>query len=140
MRKPSDKNLSARGYRYVFVKIDGKQRNIYAHRIVAFKIFGPIGELMQVNHIDGDKTNNSPSNLELMTPRQNLKHSFECLGRRQTIARGEKASRSKLTSEAVLEIRRRLSMGEASTKLAKEFGVSNPSISGIKARKTWSHI
>lgn len=63
-------------------------------------------------------------------------------GRRKGIAtvRGERAPKAKLTADSVREIRRRSKSGESRTALALEFGVSQPAISHIVLRKTWTHI
>lgn len=42
------------------------------HRLVWESVYGPIPEGMQIHHIDGNKTNNDISNLQLVTP---LEHS-----------------------------------------------------------------
>jgi hypothetical protein len=47
---------------------------------------------------------------------------------------------SKLTEEAVIEIRRRAKAGEAGIHLAKEFGVGRITVSDIINRKTWRNV
>jgi hypothetical protein len=48
------------------LKRDGRQQ--YAHRIIMAEILGrPLTSDEIVHHIDGNKRNNSPDNLELMT-------------------------------------------------------------------------
>lgn len=55
-------------------------RRIYTHRMVA-KFFLKDYQLKpEVNHIDGDKTNNDVFNLEMVTHRENMLHAINKLG------------------------------------------------------------
>lgn len=59
---------------YLQVKMmckDGVRRPFSIHRVVWFYYKGEIPQDKQVNHIDEDKTNNTISNLNLMTPQEN---------------------------------------------------------------------
>lgn len=60
------------GYYYLHLSDNnGDIKNYQVHRVVYEAIKGQILEGMQVNHIDEDKSNNSISNLNLMTPKEN---------------------------------------------------------------------
>ena len=63
----ADTNICTKGYRTCCV--DGVNKK--AHRVVYEITIGEIPEGMLVDHIDGDKLNNSPSNLRVVTPQQN---------------------------------------------------------------------
>lgn len=52
---------------------DGKIRKINAARLVGVAFLGA-GKHQQVNHIDGNKTNDVLSNLECVSPRENINH------------------------------------------------------------------
>ena len=69
------------GYQSVTITHNGKTKNVRVHVAVlsTFEPDHPI-EKTQVNHIDGDKTNNSWSNLEWTTPQENIDHSKNVLG------------------------------------------------------------
>lgn len=53
-----------------------------AHIAVAHAFLGPRPEGKEVNHIDGNKSNNHFSNLEYVTHSENIKHSYDVLGRK----------------------------------------------------------
>ncbi|WP_414691469.1 HNH endonuclease [Noviherbaspirillum sp.] len=48
-----------------------------AHRAVWTLFRGEIPEGTDLNHMDGDKTNNNPANLELATRSQNHLHAYQ---------------------------------------------------------------
>ena len=72
------KQHEMRGYKRVVLSKNGKSRTIPIHRIVAetFICPSPVKEY-QVNHIDGNKANNHVSNLEWVTPKQNIEHAIK---------------------------------------------------------------
>ena len=59
------------GYQYVKITENGKIIHYFIHRLVYETFIGKIPDNMQVNHIDEDKTNNSLSNLNLLSPKDN---------------------------------------------------------------------
>lgn len=64
------------GYCYVGLYKNGKGKNVLVHRIVAIAfIDNPMGK-KTVNHIDGNKRNNTVENLEWATHSENHKHAF----------------------------------------------------------------
>ena len=71
------------GYMYIALTANGKRKNFRIHRLVAHNFCnGYSNEKNQVNHIDGDITNNKASNLEWVSPSENLIHSYEYLNRK----------------------------------------------------------
>jgi len=65
---------------YVQCKIplqNGKRRNRFVHRLVALAFLSNPDSRRTVNHIDGIKTNNSLSNLEWATDKENTTHAFQ---------------------------------------------------------------
>lgn len=78
----------AGGYLRVNLRKDKKSYPYYIHRLVALAFLEGEGE---VNHIDGNRTNNKVENLEWTTHQQNVQHAFTVLHR--TPSRGEKGVR-----------------------------------------------
>ncbi|WP_157661399.1 HNH endonuclease [Burkholderia ubonensis] len=65
-----------RGYLGIKVCIGGKQYLMQAHRAVWELTKGPIPSGLEPNHVDGNKHNNSPNNLELLTRGRNHEHAY----------------------------------------------------------------
>lgn len=65
-------------YKYCF-SINGKKNSILIHKLVYSLFKEDYTEEKQINHIDGDKSNNALSNLELITNQQNVLHSYYVL-------------------------------------------------------------
>lgn len=79
------------GYKELNLCVDGKAQKYRVHRLVA-QVFldKPVNELYNsVNHIDGNKQNNSVSNLEWVTNEENVEHAFReglhCRPRRKVL-------------------------------------------------------
>ena len=65
----------ADGYKYVAIRIGTKRKKIFVHRLVAKAYLQTVDYTLQVNHKDGNKTNNCVSNLEWCTCGENQLHS-----------------------------------------------------------------
>lgn len=61
------------GYKFINVydKEKKRMRNLLIHRIIYAFCKGPIPAGMVVDHIDNNKSNNSPENLQLLTRKEN---------------------------------------------------------------------
>lgn len=73
------------GYLCVHLSKEGKSKVINIHRLVANAFLKPDVSRTQVNHIDGDKTNNNYKNLEWNTPKENINHCDKYLGRKRNL-------------------------------------------------------
>lgn len=68
--------LNRDGYVKVSIQINKKPKLISVHRAVYESFVGEIPKGMQINHIDGNKLNNSLDNLEVVTPSENVRHAW----------------------------------------------------------------
>src|SRR3990167_2545331 len=132
-----DRILRPKGYLRVSITHEGRAARPSVHRLVADTFFGHRPG-MQVNHKNGDTTDNRVQNLEWVTSRQNQIHAIEngLYG-----ARGEKHGRAKLTEAQVREIRRRYT-GEYGQQgaMAREYGVSQALIAKVVRGAVWTHL
>ena len=63
------------GYHRVTAQYEnGVRRDVLAHRLVAEAFIPNPKNKKEVNHIDGNKLNNNPSNLEWCTHKENMQH------------------------------------------------------------------
>lgn len=69
--------LKKTGYCHVTLLKEGKQKTKSVHRIVAEAFIKNDKNKQQVNHINGNKSDNRLSNLEWATPTENTIHAYE---------------------------------------------------------------
>jgi hypothetical protein len=126
------------GYLRVNLKnIDRGYSYFRINRLVLLAFKGePPSSQHQACHNDGSRDNNTLFNLRWDTPVQNqadrLIHG--------TDVRGTKQPTSKLTSDQVLEIRRRVAAGEKQRNVAAIFHVSQMQIFRIVHKHSWSWL
>jgi hypothetical protein len=68
------------GYEYVEVTSNGLRKKLSVHRLVATAFHANPNNFPQVNHIDGDPSNNKADNLEWVNGSDNQLHSRYVLG------------------------------------------------------------
>lgn len=127
---------------YLQVRVMWQKQRYYtgAHRLVYIHFKGEIPEGMTVNHEDGIKNHNQPTNLTLMTYSEQSRHALHVLRVGRTNQSGERNAMSKLTSDQVQAIRQRRIAGEPLNRLAAEVGVAFQTISKIARLQCWTHL
>jgi len=137
--RPLAQGTLRNGYKKVSIAFGDKKRTMLVHRIVATAFHGePSGR--HVNHIDGNKTNNRPENLEWVTPRENQRHAFanglhkiseavRASGRRNIVH--AYSARKIVSAEERQEIIRRHADGEKSGSIARDLGWGRATITKI---------
>jgi len=128
---------SSAGYpAVVLYDAGGKRRTTKVHWLVAGAFIGERPPGFHTNHIDGDKTHNTPSNLEYIPIQENAAHGV----RTGLYPKGERHGRRKLTEQSVGEIRNLLRSGKLQRVLAARYGVSVSAIKTISQGRSWSHV
>ena len=112
---------------------DARKWYAQVHQVVMLAFVGQRPEGLEVNHKDGDPTNNELENLEYVTKKENCLHSCRVLGR----GRGENHGAAKLTDQFVREIR---SSTESHAALARRLGVPYNTIYFARTRRSWAHV
>jgi hypothetical protein len=118
------------GYLAIQCKIAGERLDLYVHRLVAeaFLCASPLKK--EVNHRDGNKTNNHVSNLEWVTHSENHKHA----------AYVGLSGRTSLTPQQVISIRKDLIDGVPVVAIADKHGVTCSAIRHIREGRTWAWL
>lgn len=126
LKKPLKMKISSHGYIHFSVYNKGNVKSFQIHRIVAQAFIPNPENKPQVNHKDGNKKNNSVSNLEWATRSENQIHRFRVL-----------KIKNRITSTENISIIRENKDSLSLKKLAKITGVCASSISLIKRGKTY---
>ena len=119
---------SSKGYLRTTLRHEGNTVTVAAHRLVAETYIANPNNLPQVNHIDGNKLNNDVSNLEWISCRDNIIHSFN-----NGLAHNSKQSLKtcesrKLTVAIANNLRNDSINGMSAESLANKYGVSKASV------------
>lgn len=134
--KPPQDN--GNGYKQFYVQINGKRILKYAHRLVATYFIENDLNLPEVNHKDGNKSNNCVGNLEWSTKNDNVIHAVK----NNLIKKGSDTWSSKLSEQNVLAIRRLYKINPYfnKTNVAKKLGVKDTTIHKIIRNQRWKHL
>ena len=110
------------GYLLVDLRFNGKRSVKRVHRLVVENYLPNPNNYTDVNHKDGDKSNNELSNLEWCSRSQNLHHAYD-----------NELKSNKLTRKKRIEIVVLLKTGRLSQRLiARKVGVTQAMVSYIK--------
>jgi hypothetical protein len=127
--------INRRGYLEVIIRKNSKSTAKIVHRLVAKTFLSNFENKPQVNHIDGNKQNNSLENLEWVTNSQNQKHAY-LLGLQPSRA-GEMNNNTTLKNRDVGNLKEIYNSGKTASEVSKITGVSIQIIRSIIYGRTW---
>ena len=129
------------GYCKCTIEFNNHFYKVSAHRLVALAFIPNPDNKPEVNHKDGDKSNNDISNLEWVTSSENTKHAIELGLKWYFGARGEDNPRNIYTEN---QINRACKMMENPINrpilIEKITGVSRITLYKIRKGESWNHI
>lgn len=129
------------GYLFVTLCNGFEKKTCSIHRLVAQAHVDNPYNKPQVNHKDGDRSNNVASNLEWVTAQENIRHAFDELGKAHvnsgSFKPGMIQKTRKLSDEQVRQIRADTRKAHV---IAKEVGVDRKCIWLIKNYKTYRDV
>lgn len=128
------KQSNANGYRQVGITRPGISTRVHVLVASAFLKKDPL--LPEVNHKNGDKTDNRLENLEFCDRFGNMRHASDF----GLLRKGSEVKHSKLNEESARLIKEMLSCGIPVLKISKQIGISRGVIYDIKRGRIWSHV
>jgi hypothetical protein len=116
-------------YYAVKLRVGGKYRNVYVHRLIWEAFNGLIPDGMEVRHLNHQPRDNRLDNLAAGTHAENM---------RDSVVAGRMSK--KLSAESVRALRRFAELGWPRKELARIFGVAPGTVSQIVRREIWKHV
>lgn len=130
--------VAQNGYLTIALMVNKVRKKILVHRAIALAFVEGYFDGATVNHIDGNKLNNMPENLEWMSLSDNTKHEWAT---GLVDLRGEKHPSHKLTAKQVRIIRRLLrSQVTNPNELSELLNVSAAILYLIHKGKRWKSL
>lgn len=130
--------LGKNGYLITSLPIKGKRGWYSVHRAVYETFLGEIPKGKVINHIDGNKQNNSIDNLECITNAENTQHAYDA-GLAKGLV-GEDNSMSKLSAEDFLQVCQLLMEGATNQEVGELFGIHGRYVSLIRHKRRWKNM
>jgi transposase len=121
-----------------YPRISAEGLQVRVHRLVAKAFLGEPDGAKEVNHINGDKTDNQIENLEWVTKAENMEHAHE---QGLTKKRGEHCNWAQLSAIEAMRVYLLTQDGRMHNKeIAEHFGVSAKHVQRIANHKRWPSL
>jgi len=124
------------GYYTVTIGTKGRRKALRVYRAVAETYIPNPENKPEINHIDGNKTNNNVSNLEWCTHKENVMHAIAT----GLFCDGEDHRDAKLTVNDILEIRWLHTLGYNCAEIGRDYGFGRKHIWNIVNYKKWKNV
>lgn len=126
-----------KGYQYVNLSVNRcKSIKWYIHRLVGFHFIPNPENKPQINHIDGNPSNNVVENLEWVTNDENQRHAVL----NNLHFQGEEHRSSKFTNESVKLLPKLIEIGFSVKDINELTGVAIQNLRKIILGKTWRQL
>ncbi len=134
--------LTHGGYLAVNLRLRGQVKRRFVHRLVVEAFMGAVAQDLQVNHLNGVKTDNRAENLEIVTRSGNMAHAHSngLMTTERPSCRGERNRQARLTERVVLQARGARQRGVLLRELAGEYGGTTAAIHAAVTGKNWKYL
>lgn len=136
-KKLKELTKNTRYYR-TYKRVNGKFLNLEIHRLMVETFIGEIPKGMQVNHINGDRYDNRLSNLEVVTPLENMQHAHR--NGLITYLKGEDNAMSLLKESDVLAIYGMIKLFKSNEEISSITNLKPKHISLLRNGSRWKHL
>lgn len=124
------------GYMSIGIPTTNGRKFFMVHRLVAEAFIENPENKPHVNHKDGNKTNNCVENLEWVTPKENMQHCVNILGK----GVGSWNGNALLTESQVYTICELLCRGYRNYEISNALLIPKHTVTAIRCGATWKHI
>jgi hypothetical protein len=129
--------LTPKGYHAVSLYKGGRRVQRYVHQLVMDAFCGESANGREINHKDGDKSNNRRSNLEYATHADNMSHAREC---GLLLQHGEDNPRAKYTAEQIRAGYDLVAAGASYKVAAEKCGMSKDALEAACRGQNWKSL
>lgn len=133
------KNRPSKGYARVSLCVNGRAKDFDTHILVASAFIGPRPKGHEVNHKDRIRSNARLSNLEYVTPIQNIHHSLPFVRAQRLQTRGIHHWAT-ITSDQAAEVLRLHSIGYSRNRIAGSLSLGVSAVRSIVNGHSWKKL